>query len=349
MNSSSEKKKKTIQAAPEAEPQFTHKDQALISQIAHMYYDLDMLQPEIAEQLFFSRSKVSRLLKAARELGIVEIKVHQVFDRADNLEQKLRKTFHLKDAIVVTCFNGSDTENSAHATAEFAARYISDLIEGPMTVGITNGHAMHDVVSHLTQKHNAYLNVLQLMGSVTSNLIYTDPKALLQGITGVYPGITHYLNAPIRVGSPELKKAILEDPVNRDVFGRMNKMDLLLTGIGKISLTETSKWYTYQTKEQFNEIKEKGAVGCICGQYYTVRGQVVDCEWNKTCIAYPLTSFYKVKNSIGVADGKVKTDAIIGALAGHFINILATDSDTAYHILKRYEELKTPDFKLKFS
>lgn len=42
-----------------------HREYAVISQVAHMYYDLNMLQPEIAEKLFFSRSKVSRMLKQA--------------------------------------------------------------------------------------------------------------------------------------------------------------------------------------------------------------------------------------------------------------------------------------------
>ena len=52
-----------------------HREYALISQVAHMYYDLDMLQPEIAAKLYFSRSKVSRMLTQAKKLGIVEIRV----------------------------------------------------------------------------------------------------------------------------------------------------------------------------------------------------------------------------------------------------------------------------------
>ena len=46
---------------------------AIYSQVAHMYYELGMMQPEIAEKLYFSRSKVSMILKKSQELGIVYI------------------------------------------------------------------------------------------------------------------------------------------------------------------------------------------------------------------------------------------------------------------------------------
>ena len=48
---------------------------ALYSQVAHMYYEQGMQQPEIAEKLYFSRSKVCRILQKAQEMGIVDIKV----------------------------------------------------------------------------------------------------------------------------------------------------------------------------------------------------------------------------------------------------------------------------------
>ena len=47
----------------------------LLSRIAWMYYNDEMTQKEIADRLGLSRIKVLRLLKQAREEGIVEIKI----------------------------------------------------------------------------------------------------------------------------------------------------------------------------------------------------------------------------------------------------------------------------------
>lgn len=41
--------------------------------VAKMYYEQGLTQQEIAEKVFLSRSHVSRMLKEARALGIVEI------------------------------------------------------------------------------------------------------------------------------------------------------------------------------------------------------------------------------------------------------------------------------------
>ena len=51
---------------------------AFLSQVADMYYNQNMMQADIAKRLYFSRSKVSRLLTRAREIGIVDIEVKHV-------------------------------------------------------------------------------------------------------------------------------------------------------------------------------------------------------------------------------------------------------------------------------
>lgn len=116
-----------------------HRNYAVISQVAHMYYDLNMPQPEIAEKLFFSRSKVSRMLKQARKLGIVEINVRHIVDRTPSLEKKLTALFGLKEALVITCFEEQRGEDAFQALTDFAALHISGLLRGPRKVGITNG------------------------------------------------------------------------------------------------------------------------------------------------------------------------------------------------------------------
>ena len=320
--------------------QITRKEYALASQVAHMYYDLGMLQPEIADKLFFSRSKISRLLKAAKDFGIVEINVRQVFDRARLVEDKLKSTFGLKDAVVITCFEGGDSDSGFHAVTDFAADYASDIIKGSQIIGLTNGATIQEMFRKLTRKNNCYLNVLQLMGSFSNIYMHAESRELISMLLDVYPGIGHYLNAPLYVSDPHVHDYLLAEPSNKMVFDMMKKCSIIFTGIGNLNIQENCKWYTYQTEKHFNELVKNKAVGSICAQYYDIEGCRVDSEWNDNCIAMPLSEIRRNKMTIGVASGSDRVDAILGALRGKLINVLISDSETATAVLKKHDSGK---------
>ena len=101
------------------------REYAVLASIAHLYYDLGMLQPEIAERFQFSRSKVSRLLQRALDLGIVEIKVHPILDRVRPLEEGLITNFGLKDAVVVSTYDHEYAPNTVDSVMDFAATYVA--------------------------------------------------------------------------------------------------------------------------------------------------------------------------------------------------------------------------------
>ena len=67
---------------------------------ASMYYLQDMKMEAIAKQLRTSRSTVSRLVKRARETGLVEISLRPTQSRAPGLGQHIASTWGI-DAYVV--------------------------------------------------------------------------------------------------------------------------------------------------------------------------------------------------------------------------------------------------------
>src|SRR5438094_919582 len=70
-----------------------HDRDTLLAEIATRYYMHDQSQQEIADQLDLSRSNISRLLKEARERGIVEIFIRHPLGRDAQLEGQLRERF----------------------------------------------------------------------------------------------------------------------------------------------------------------------------------------------------------------------------------------------------------------
>ena len=77
------------------------RDPALLAKAARLYFIDDRSQDDVAAILGTTRSNVSRMLRQARDLGIVEIRIVDPTGRDQQLEAALRDRFGLADARVV--------------------------------------------------------------------------------------------------------------------------------------------------------------------------------------------------------------------------------------------------------
>src|SRR5438552_15469213 len=71
-----------------------------LAKVAQLYYLDDLSQQEIAERLGTTRSNVSRMLKAAKQAGLVEIRVVHPTQRDRELEAALKRRYRLQEARV---------------------------------------------------------------------------------------------------------------------------------------------------------------------------------------------------------------------------------------------------------
>ena len=68
---------------------------------AEMYYLYDMSQKEIADRLNVSRPWVSKLLKRARETGLVRIEINSPLVGSPEIEQRLREKYRIRNITVI--------------------------------------------------------------------------------------------------------------------------------------------------------------------------------------------------------------------------------------------------------
>ena len=315
---------------------------AFLSQVADMYYNQNMMQAEIASQLYFSRSKVSRLLTRAREVGIVDIKVKHVRDRVPAVEEVFRRTFGLKDAVIISNFEGDTYDQTLDAVTDFASIYVSNLLNGKIQLGVCSGNAADRTNRKIRPIHDCQLDVVQLVGTVSNSQQAVEAREISNRLASIFHGNNYALNTPIYMDNAIARQELLNDPNVRRVTDRQKNCDIILTGIGGIDVSrlKTAEIIReYQTEKQAKELQEKGAVGCICMMYYDINGDRVDCEWNNKLICMPLEEVKKNPMTIGVACGDYKTLPILGALRGHLPNVLITDITTATRVLKKNEEL----------
>ena len=81
--------------------------------------------------------------------------------------------------------------------------------------------------------------------------------------------------------------------------------------------------------EEYSLLRKANAIGDILERFFDQDGEIVKTGLEKRVISMSLEQLSKVDRAIGVAGCSRKFNAILGALRGHWINILVTDQFNA--------------------
>lgn len=112
-------------------------DFELLTEIAIAYYCDEVTQEEIANRFGFSRIKIGRLLKRAKEEGIVEINVryHPVF--STQLEKQMQERFPISRALIALDHNDEDEQR--RQVAALVSNYLANNLRDNMVVAVGRG------------------------------------------------------------------------------------------------------------------------------------------------------------------------------------------------------------------
>ena len=146
---------------------------SLLAEVACDYYERGLTQNEIADKLFLSRTRVSRLLKEAVDEGIVSFSVNYTFERHYEIEERLKNRFGLKHARVL---NNRISEKSMYHrdVCKLGAEYLMEHMKKNLIIGTGWGDSLAILVKML-QPLDLNPDIVQLMGSVTCESISSTP------------------------------------------------------------------------------------------------------------------------------------------------------------------------------
>ncbi len=306
----------------------------LITQVASLYYEEGLSQEQIARMLKLSKATISRLMRRARELGIVEITVHKLLETDRELESALTSTFGLRLARVMVNRAGS-YEDRLRSVGALAARYVDSVVFKNAILGISWGTAVYHTVNSLSPRKRFPVLVVQMIGAIGAGNPQIDGPDLARRLSSIYGGDFRYLHAPLVVGSEEVRDALSKEERIRETLDLSEKADIALVGIGSLEPSVSSLLRAgYLTKENLKSLKSQGAVGDVCARHYDIQGNVLDIEINRRVVGISLEALHGIKRVIGVAVGEKKAPSILGALRGRHVNILITDDITARRVLE---------------
>ena len=307
---------------------------SLMTEVASMYYEKDMTQEEIGNQLYLSRARISRILKKAHEMGVVEFRINHILERNHSFEERLKERFHLKE---VQLYNsGQKTEEEVRdVVVKLAAALLKEKINRKMIVGISWGGTIRRTVEAITDVEEIPIDIVQIMGSAATTNLMSNSDNIANRLASKYGGIVYGLNSPLFVPDIYVKNQIMKDKNVASTLSLATHADIVLTSIGTLEkVTDSNPWLGYMTKEMFDEIRDQGAIGCLGARFFNKDGKILDNAWNRRCVGIELEDIRKIKEVIVVATGEVKAEALLGAIKGGFVDVLISDSSTAEKMVK---------------
>ncbi len=296
---------------------------ALLHTVAKLYYLSNIPQNEIARQLGLSTATISRLLKRAREDGIVQIEVRELVG-PEELAHDLEKRLGLKRVIVADV-------PEANAVTLLAGAVSTCLIDAELhpgsVVAIGWGRAVRDIIQAGLQRIPGVVTV-PANGGMQETAEHFQINEFVRLAAEQMGGTPRFLHAPY-LPSAALRQAFLSDASSRETIALWDKVEAALVGIGLPHVSPTPGQLGVTPDERLLT----SAVGDVIRHYFDIHGQMVPWDGADRLIALSVEQLREIPSVIGVAVSAAKAAAIIGAARSRLINILVTDVRTALAVL----------------
>ena len=306
----------------------------LMAKVARMYYTNRLRQTEICERLNIHQSTVSRVLKRAEREGIVRIAVSLPSGTHTDIEDAVQARYGLDEAVVVDCLE--DDAQISHDLGTAAAFYLENTLKPSDVVGISSwSAALLEMVNamHPSQRFKG-TRVVQILGGIGSPNAEVHATQVTRRLADLVGAEATLLPAPGVVGSRDARDVLMMDRFVREALNLFDRVTIALVGIGA---TEPSRALASSgnifSPQEIKVLVNKGAVGDICLRFFDAAGRPVATELNDRVISIGFDQLRAVRRVVGVAGGRRKTSAILGALAGKLVNVLITDLATAERLL----------------
>ena len=301
-------------------------EKILMSEVATLYYKENLTQQEIAETLHLSRQTVSKLLNDAIEEGIVEIIIHDPQKDCKELEEQICAIFGIRDCVVCSV---SGRNESVHRlmTVKAAVDYLLPIIQkGNQKIALSWGRTIQEWIQNLPEISTTGNTVFPLFGATDNENSYFSSNELARKLADRLDATPKCAWFPYMTDSDEDFVLLQQLDYYKQMQELWNTADLAILGIGNTEILDIfGKTFGY------SDIRCQ-AIGDVATHFFEKSGRFVNLYRNTLCAS--VDNIKNAKESIAIACGKEKAEAIAGALRTKMIDTLITDEYTAREILK---------------
>jgi DNA-binding transcriptional regulator LsrR (DeoR family) len=346
-------------------------DESKIIEAAHLFFNAQKKQREIADLLGMTQPQISEMIEQARDEGIIKIVIQSSQD-VKLARDILEKFPHIKECTVLK-YRGDRTKDSNELVTGLLGKAAAEHFNGHVLtegiVGVSGGMTLAAMVNSLNNQSNIRnLTIYSMSIWCRSRIDAVSPVAIVSNIIEKYPGSRGYsaqlpdysLDSVIASQQKQMDlervRPVLAGPLRKE------KSKSLYVGLGSIpsglenessSLRERPVVDFANLLDELNISKQPLEVmaGECCLQPYDISGNILtseDCTDNdlkealqmieNNIIGFDLASLRKMVEAgtdivCAVAGGFYKQKSVIGGLRSKIFNHLITDITCAEYAL----------------
>lgn len=304
----------------------------IIFKILKYYYIDDLSQVEIASKLNITRVSVSRFLSKAKRDGLIEHRIKYpknfIFDRNEELEEKLKKQFNLKECIIASS-RDSRTETLIELSNQLEKLFRKSVHDHTF-IGVGWGVTLDRIVEYINIQDKKDIKTVPLIGGYGKLFDNRHSNNIARVLAEKFNGVSYTVHIPALLDSKEIRESIQRDSATKEIYNLAKRVEIAL-----LCMSDLSKESTLYKSGQLNEedlyyLEGQGVIGDINFVFIDKDGKFVPNEISeRQNILFPVEQMESVKNVIGLVVGKRKAGILKAVLKGGLINILFSDEDAA--------------------
>lgn len=299
---------------------------------AWLYYTEDLTQSQVADKLGVSRSTVIRLLRRAKDSGLVQISLG-VSSETFDMERDLEAKFGLRKARLVPVAETEDMQR--RWLGQVAGEALIEMVRTGSTIAVSWGRTLQAMADSLTGEMNVRdLSIVALIGGLHNASRGTNPYEVAEQLGKFFKAPARALYAPVYVKNAATAEGLMSDDGLREALELARRSDLVVFSVGALSDESTMVRLGYVRRHERDFLAERGAVGDIACRWLDRDGKEVEMPDSIHPIGITLDDLRAIPDRLAVSGGTDKVEILRATLVGGYATHLVTDERSAKSLLK---------------
>lgn len=305
------------------------KQRERLAQVAELYYLQDWKQSEIAEKFGVSRPFVSRMLREARDLGVVEIQIHRPKPSHQHLFQLLQEGFGIQGGTLV------EEEANSNLTNITLSKEAIALLETLKTkrLGVGWGHLMGEMVNFLESCSRAdyqLLSVCPLLGNAGIPVRHYQSSETVRVFGEKLSATPFFFNLPALPSDVAEHDLLCGTEHYQQILKEWSRMDTAFVNIGNYPSTpDFASGARYGTL-----LQKKKACGRILAYYINGQGEILQSDQD-FALQIPVTLLKQCRNVVGLVSANTSGAALSAGLRSGLLTHLVAREDVVKQFLNK--------------
>jgi DNA-binding transcriptional regulator LsrR (DeoR family) len=307
----------------------------LLVRIASLYYLNNETQEAIASRLGLSRQKVQRYLKKAHEEGIVEIRIHSSPTETNDLAEKIKEKFQLRDVLVAPAHPNSKAQRKS--VAKEGGQFLKRFVRTEMVIAVGMGRNTGEIPNFFNPGKTVDCTFVAAMGGSPKVDLRVNPNEICRSLAEKCGGRAEILYAPAFVENSEMRNLLIQQETIRNTLELAAKADAILLGVGGTDDACVLVRNGSFSVEEVRQLRGDMAVGDMLGNYFDIYGKVIPSDLYGRLIGLTIKDLDGMDTVIALVSETNKTKSLLGALRTGIIDILIVDARNARDLLRLAE------------